>query len=146
MNEAVLALLFITALFGVLLVTKTASGWRFCVICTSVSITWVVLLVLYWLGRFEQPLIIAVLMGQSIVGGYYFLEKRTDEYWHLFRLPVLLTLTLAALAALGTDVDVPWALSLLALLWAGLSLLFLYRQHPKTRAVVDRIIACCKDW
>ncbi len=146
MNEAVFTMLLITGLFGTLLLIKSITGWKFCVICTSVGITWIGLLLAYWLGRFEQPLIIAVLMGQSIVGAYYFLERKIDEYWHVFRLPFLLTATLAALVMLGMHVDVPAALSLLGILWVALSLLLLYRQNPKTKAVVDRIIACCRDW
>ena len=146
MSVPVMVLLIIVVLFVVLLILKSITKWKFCVICTSVSSTWIALLVLYWLGKFDQPLIIAVLMGQSIVGLYYFLEGRTKEQLHIFRLPLLLTLTLAAFGALGVDTDPVVSVSLLAALWAGLSLLFFYRQNPKTRIVVDRIIACCKDW
>lgn len=146
MSYAVLVLLVITVLFVGLLVIKSISKWKFCVICTSVSVTWMALLVLYWLGLFDQPVIIAVLMGQSIVGSYYFLEKTSRESLHIFRLPLLLTLTLAAFVALGVTADLNYGLSLLAALWVVWSLLYLYRQNPRTRIVVDRIIACCKDW
>jgi hypothetical protein len=128
------------------LITKSVTQWKFCVICVSVGITWMALLVLYWLGLFNQPVIIAVLMGQTIVGLYYFLENKTEEGLHIFRLPLLLTLTLAALAALGVTTGLLHGLSLVALLWIALSLLYFYRQSPKTKIVVDRIIACCKDW
>ncbi len=146
MNPAVLALSVITALFVVLLTIKGLTQWKFCVICVSVSITWMALLALYWLGMFDQPVIIAVLLGQTIVGLYYFLEKNTDEGLHVFRLPFLLTLTLAGFLALGVTTDLVYGLGLLALLWGALSLLYFYRQSPKTKIVVDRIIACCKDW
>lgn len=146
MNEPVLVLSVITALFVVLLITKSVTQWKFCVICVSVSVTWMALLVLYWLGLFNQPVIIAVLMGQTIVGLYYFLENNTDEGLHIFRLPLLLTLSLAAFVALGVTTDLRYGLSLLAVLWIALSLLYFYRQNPKTKIVVDRIIACCRDW
>jgi hypothetical protein len=146
MNEPVLALTVITALFAILLIVKSISKWKFCVICVSVSITWMALLVLYWLGLFNQPVIIAVLMGQTVVGLYYFLENRTDEGLHIFRLPLLLTLTLAAFIALDVTTDLVYGASLLAVLWAALSILYFYRHNPKTKIVVDRIIACCKDW
>lgn len=146
MNDPVLVLLVIAALFVVLLIAKSITKWNFCVICVSISVTWVALLVLYWLGSFNQPIIIAVLMGQTIVGLYYFLEKKTAERLHIFRLPLLLTLTLAAVVALDVTTDLAYALSLLTALWAVLSLLYFYRQSPKTKIVVDRIIACCKDW
>lgn len=146
MSDPVLVLSAIAVLFVGLLIVKSISAWKFCVICTSVSATWMVLLVLFWLGIFDQPVIIAVLMGQSIVGSYYFLEKKTKEELHIFRLPLLLSVTLVAFMALGVTTDLIHSLSLLAALWVVLSLLYLYRQNPKTRIVVDRIIACCKDW
>ncbi len=146
MSDPVMVLLVIAVLFITLLIIKGISKWKFCVICTSVSVTWIALLVLFWLGLFDQPVIIAVLMGQSIVGAYYFLEKTTKEILHIFRLPLLLTLTLAAFVALGVTTDLIYGLSLLAAIWAVLFLLYQYRQNPKTRIVVDRIIACCRDW
>ncbi len=146
MSDPVLVLSVIAALFVVLLITKSITQWKFCVICVSVSVTWIALLVLYWLGMFNQPVIIAVLMGQTIVGLYYFLEKNTAEGLHIFRLPLLLTLTLAAFMALGVTTDLVYGVSLLAVLWVVLSLLYFYRQNPKTKIVVDRIIACCRDW
>jgi hypothetical protein len=146
MSDPVLVLLVIAVLFVALLIVKSITGWKFCVICTSVSVTWIALLVLYWLGVFDRPLIVAVLMGQSVMGLYYLLEKRSNEELHVFRLPLLLTLTLAAFVVLGVSTDLVYGLSLLAVLWVVLSLLYLYRENPKTRIVVDRIIACCRDW
>jgi predicted neutral ceramidase superfamily lipid hydrolase len=146
MSEPVLVLSVIAVLFVGMLVLKSITKWKFCVICASVSTMWMALLVLYWLGRFDQPVIIAVLMGQSVVGLYYFLEKNTAEALHIFRLPLLLTLTLVAFVALGATIDLQEGVGLLAAIWGVLSLLYLYRQNPKTKIVVDRIIACCKDW
>jgi len=146
MSDPVLVLLVIAVLFIALLVVKSMTGWKFCVICTSVSLTWIALLVLYWLGLFDQPVIAAVLMGQSVTGLYFLLEKKTSEELHVFRLPLLLTLTLAAFVVLGVSTDLVYGLSLLAVLWVVLSLLYLYRENPKTRIAVDRIIACCRDW
>ena len=37
MNEPVLALAVITALFAILLIVKSISKWKFCVICVSVT-------------------------------------------------------------------------------------------------------------
>lgn len=146
MSDPVLVLSVIAALFVVFLVIKGITEWKFCVICVSVSVTWMALLALYWLGQFDQPVIIAVLMGQTIVGLYYFLEIKTAEALHVFRLPLLLTLTLAAFMALGVTTHLMYALSLLAFLWIVLSLMYFYRQSPTTKIVVDRIMACCRDW
>lgn len=146
MSDPVLVLLMIVVFFLVLLIAKQITKWKFCVICASVSLTWMTLLILYWLRIFSQPVLIAVLMGQTIVGVYYFLEHKTDESFHIFRLPLLLTLTLAAFVVLDVTINLSYSLSLLALLWILLLLLYFYRQNPKTKIVVDRIIACCKDW
>ncbi|NIO42897.1 MAG: hypothetical protein GTO41_23720 [Burkholderiales bacterium] len=146
MNSPFSVLLLIAGLFVGLLVVKSITRWRFCVICTSISVTWVALLVLYWLGLFDQPVIIAVLMGQSIVGLYYFIEKATDEVFHIFRLPLLLTLTLGALVALDVTTDLTVSLGLIATVWSAMLFLYSYRRNPRMKIVVDRVIACCKDW
>ena len=44
---------------------------KLCVICASVSLTWIFLLILYFLGKFEDLVVIALLMGGSVVGLYY---------------------------------------------------------------------------
>ncbi|MDH3309941.1 MAG: hypothetical protein OEM48_07050 [Gammaproteobacteria bacterium] len=146
MTDPVLALLMIVVLFILLLIVKKITEWKFCVMCTSVSLTWMTLLVLYWLGMFGQPVIIAVLMGQTVVGMYYFLEHKTEGSLHIFRLPLLLTLTLAAFVLLDVTMKLAYSLGLLALLWILLLLMYFYRHNPKTKIVVDRIIACCRDW
>lgn len=146
MSMPVLVLAAIAALFAGLLLVKSVTSWRFCVLCASVSITWMTLLALYWLGMFDQPLIVAVLMGQSTAGLYNLLEKKSSEELHVFRLPLLLTLSLAAFVALGVGTDLAYGLSLLAALWLALSLLYLFRHNPKARILADRIIACCRDW
>ena len=88
-------LVWMILLFFILLVIKNffkEHRERFCVICVTVSLTWVVLLVLFWLKLFEDKIIIALLMGQSILGVYYILEGQVKEELKIFRLPFLLTL------------------------------------------------------
>ena len=66
----------ISALFVILLVIKSLAKLKLCVICLSVSVTWLAMLVMYKLGYFENPALLALLMGQSITGIYYLFEKK----------------------------------------------------------------------
>lgn len=65
---------------------KKIIGKKICAICAAVSLTWLGMLLL-WLLRFNiNPLIIAILMGQSIVGIMYksegyFKRKNLRRFW-----------------------------------------------------------------
>jgi len=146
MNYIFYAFAAIIALFALLLGIKELFKLRFCVICASVSLTWFGLLVLYWAGKFSHPALIALLLGQSIVGVYYLFEKKAAEKFHLFRLPFLLTLTLAGFALLGEAQGAAWALVLLGGLWIALLFAYFYRERAGIRGLVKRLIACCRDW
>lgn len=60
-----------------------------CAICASVFLTWVGLLAAYLAGRDVDPIVLALLMGGSIVGVMYktqdmFLKKGWEYFW-IFR-------------------------------------------------------------
>jgi len=59
----------ITALFFILLFIKSFTKKKFCVICVSVSLTWITLLILYFLNIFTDKLIIGILI-YFILGGF----------------------------------------------------------------------------
>jgi hypothetical protein len=136
----------IIALFVLLLILKSLTKLKFCVICISISITWIGLVVLYWMDLFNNPIFLGILIGQSIVGFYYFLEKRMPEKFHLFRLPFLLSLTLFGYSLIETPDKALSIISLLGIVWAILILMYYYRTKTSMRSVVDKLIACCKDW
>lgn len=137
----------IIAVFFVLLIAKElfARKTRLCLICASVSLTWITLLVLYKTGNFDNVVILSMLMGQSVVGIFYLLEKRTSEKFHLFKVPFLLTLTLAfySLIVFPDDFRV---FVLLAAFWIVLTVLFLYRNNNKVGVIIKKLIECCKRW
>ncbi len=137
----------ITALFFTLLLLKTLikSKSRLCVICASVSITWIALLALYWKGYFENTVLLGMLMGQSVTGIFYLVEKKTKKELHVFRLPFLLTLTFAFYSLLTLQGNLKTA-ALVSALWAAFLLLFIYRKNSKANAVVKKLIECCKNW
>lgn len=136
----------ITALFILLLIVKAITKQKFCVLCASVSLTWVTLLILYWLNRFNEPLLIAVLMGGSVVGIYYLVEKKTKEKLHIFRLPFFLTLVFVVYLLIGFTDQIFLSVIFFILLWLIFILIYFYRNHSTIRRLADRIIACCKDW
>ena len=49
---------------------------KVCAICGAVSITWITLLILKFIGYEIESLILGILMGQSIVGVMYYLEDK----------------------------------------------------------------------
>lgn len=138
--------LTITVLFFLLLISKSLLKLKVCVICLSVSITWLAALTLYKLHYFDNPILLALFMGQSITGIYYLLEKKLHEKYHIFRLPALLSLSLGFYALLSPSPDISAILYLVLGLWLLFFGLFTYRKNPKLRTAVDKIIACCKDW
>ncbi|OIO18820.1 MAG: hypothetical protein AUJ23_02985 [Candidatus Magasanikbacteria bacterium CG1_02_32_51] len=147
-NEILIIILSITTLFIVLLLLKRLFGLKFCVLCVSVSLTWLTFLCLYWLGKFPYPILLAILMGQSSLGIYYLLEKRLKEKYHFFRLPFLLTAIVFIFWLLQTiDLIYNWKLILfLLILWLITILFFVFRENKKIGEIFKQVIACCRDW
>ncbi len=52
--------------------------FKICAICATVVTTWLGLLILKLIGFNISQLVIAILMGQSIAGFMYFLERRAE--------------------------------------------------------------------
>lgn len=63
----------------------------------------------------------------------------------VFRLPVLLSLVFVAYSLVSKNVD--WnAIVFLIVLWLVFLFVFLYRTHARFQSVVEKLIACCRDW
>ncbi|MEK6812122.1 MAG: hypothetical protein AABX76_01040, partial [Nanoarchaeota archaeon] len=78
----------ISALFFMLLALKNLFNIKkVCIICASVSLTWIVLLTFYLLKIFTDKTIIAILMGQTSLALFYIWEKKVKNKVRLFRLP-----------------------------------------------------------
>lgn len=138
----VFAVIFL--LFAVLLVLKKTLKIRLCAMCSAVALTWAGLLILYWLGQFDNTTLIALLIGQSVLGLYYLAEKRFREELMIFRLPGWMTLTFIAYTAIaGLEL---WPFAIIAPAWLIAGFLYAYSANPKLRGTVDHIIACCRDW
>lgn len=146
MNDITIILSLIIALFLLFLLVKQITSLRFCVLCASVSTSWLLLLLLYWFSVSVDPVLIAVLMGQSVVGMYYLVEKKVQEEMHIFRLPFLLTCTVVVFALLGYFSDLFAPLILLGIVWSLLIVVYAYRSNPKVRHIIKKLVECCKNW
>lgn len=149
MNSLQLALTLIFSLFVIFLILKQLLKGKikeeFCVLCASVSITWISLLVLFWLGRFEDKILIALLMGQSTLGVFYLVDHKISDNLKIFRLPFLLTLIVAAYSLINNIKSLSYVV-ILASLWALFGIIYLYRSNTKVNGLVKKLIECCKNF
>ena len=137
--------LTISLLFYVGLLIKPLLKMKFCTICLAVSLTWLSLFALRQLGLFDNDLILAILLGQSVVGGYYLWERRAEAGALVFRLPVILALTFGAWTLLLLELDLS-LLGVVIVVWIVHGLLYNYRTREGVKTYVDKIIACCSKW
>lgn len=138
----------ITIIFLLLLVVKAVGKLKFCVLCASISLTWIALVVSYWLSLFNDLVLIALLVGNSIVGIYYLIERKIAEKFHIFRLPFFLTLLFVGYLLLSATAPgrlIPTVI-FLVFLWLIFGFLYFYGHNPKLKSAVSYIINCCKNW
>jgi len=146
MSEITAIFATIIGLFVLLLGVKSLIRRDFCALCGAVSITWLAFLALAYSGQFENRFIIGVLMGQSVIGVFYYLNGRVSSEWKIFSLPFVLSLTFIASALLGGQVWASSALLLLGGLWVAALAVFLLRRYPRISALAKKAIECCKNW
>lgn len=116
-----------------------------CAICVAVSLTWIGLLVARWAGWFENDVLIALLLGESVVGGYYLFDRNVQEKWLVFRLPVLLTLSYLAYVVVSMQWHV-LVLGFVLVVWLIHVLMYAYRNQVGMKKRIDKLIACCSRW
>ena len=138
----------ITISFFVLLGVKQAVNKKlkkeFCVICLSVSLMWILLFGLYLLNLFSDKTIIALLIGMSITGIFYYLENKTNKDLRVFRLPFILTLILIFYSMLeGFSF---YSFYVVLGVWVLFGLIFLFRHNEKFKIIVNKLTECCKKW
>ena len=149
MAELFFVLAAMVVLFFAILLVKELLKNRikeFCVICTSVSLTWLSLLILYRLNIFDNAVLIALLIGGSTVGLFYLAERKVRKEWTMFRLPFLLTLVVIGYSLLSIPDDITRIIALLSLLWLVFWVAYLLRNKLGMAAAVKRVLECCKRW
>jgi uncharacterized membrane protein HdeD (DUF308 family) len=140
-----LVLAVITAMFGLWLSVKNFTKLKICAICLAVSTIWVGLFVAYRIGKVDDPVLLALLMGQSIAGIYYFWEKRASKEWLIFRLPALLTLTYVFYGLITWQTYGPAGL-FLAGVWLVFGAVYALRHVPRIKRAARKLIDCCANW
>ena len=145
LSEVTWVFLAITGVFYGVLALKSLLKLSVCSICAAVSASWIALLVLRALEWFENDMLLALLMGMSVVGGYYLWERHARKEQLVFRLPFLLSLAVAAWSTIQLRLDYS-LFAVVGLVWLIHGLLYLYRNNPSIKPRVDNIIACCSNW
>lgn len=135
----------IICIFVGLLLVKQWLGFSVCAICLSIGGTWLGLLAMYHLSTFNDPVILALLMGGSVIGVYYMVERRVPEQLTIFRLPFLLTLFLMAYSAIVLSIAIP-SFIVVGSVWVAAGLIFALQDKPAIRRTAKSIIDCCSKW
>lgn len=148
MTSLVYVMLAITTLFFVMLLVKESfdrKKKKFCAICAAIVLTWITLLVLNWVGKFDNKILIALLMGESILGIFYLVESKVREELKLFRLPFLLSLMLIGYFLITFEKLFVETIFLVAL-WIIFLFIYSYRNNKNLNSFVNKIVECCKRW
>jgi len=149
MEKMFLIFVGISVLFFVLLGVRELLGKRkgkVCAICFAFSLGWIVLLVLYFLGKFEDKSIIALMMGMTLLGLFYLWERSVKERVLLFRLPFLLTLVLVGYSLLEGIVYGYSVIVFLGFLWVVFVLIYFYNSKGRMGGFMRKVVECCKKW
>jgi len=117
---------------------------KLCVLCISVSLTWIILLILFLTNIFADKMIIAILMGHTSLGIFYLWEINVREKFKIFRLPLLLTFIFIIYLVLE-NFEFNSFLIIIGL-WLIFFLIYLFRNNKKFSKVAKKLIECCKKW
>lgn len=139
------ALLVIIILFVVLLLARRVGGIKFCVLCVSISLTWIGIFVLHKLNRFQDLLLLALLLGESVTGVFYFTQRRVSKELKIFSLPFFLSLTTLAYYLVNPINQVLLILFLLFGLWLAAWIIFIYRNDPGKKKLAENVMDCCSE-
>jgi len=147
MNALNIFVIAATVIFALAILIQSLTKLKFCAICVTVSSSWIILLLMYFLTNLiTNPIIIAVLMGESVIGLYYLLEKKVPTTWQLFRWPYIVTMTTAVCVILGLREKIMSTIILVSIIWIIYLLIYFLRNYPIIKKIIQRLIACCRDW
>ncbi len=139
----------ITALFFLILLARVfmpdKKSKKICSICAATTITWVFLLILFYLKKFNDIIIVAMLIGMTLLGIFYTFEKKARKELTFFRLPLFLTLVVFGYFILTFDKIIN-EIILIIIVWLVFVLIYYYKETPKFNSFVNKVIECCKKW
>lgn len=139
------SLLTITVLFGFYLLLKSGLKLKLCALCAAISTVWIVLLSLDKIGFFQDRVLLSLLIGQSITGVFYLVQNKVGRELRIFTLPFFLTLTAIFYLLITGFTGSLMAFAFLFVLWIISYLIFINRNDPGKRPVVEEVINCCSD-
>mgnify|MGYP001588910088 CR=1 FL=1 len=137
MSDLFFVLSLISGLFVGLLILKSLIKREFCVICASVSLSW---LTLFWS---VDPLLIGIMMGQSAIGLYYLLNAKLSETFKIFRFPYIISAIFVIYVLLSPEKADLKSIYFVASIWLLFLLIAFTKRHGK---LVKSLIECCKNW
>lgn len=143
------ALYGIIALFFLILIARLfiakEKREKVCSICIATTLTWISLLVLYYFKKFDDIVIISLLMGITLLGIFYTVERKVKKELTFFRLPFFATLIVLGYFILTLG-NIAREIILLIALWLAFGLIYYYRESPKFKEFVNKVVECCKKW
>ena len=135
----------IIVLCAVFILLRSVFSLQICALCGAVSLAWITLLILLYMGFEIDPLLIGILMGGSIVGFMYILEQKLPEKYQLFRVPFFLTLVSSVYFILERKIFMD-TVSVVSLVWLFTLIIHTKQHTEKIRMLKRKIIECCKNW
>lgn len=101
-----------------------------CPICAGTASTWIWMLAAHFAGYDIDPIVLGILMGGSVVGVAYLLERNIASpigamLWKMIFIPV-------GFAAVYGIVKSQWTLALIAILVLAIAIMFARKQHRMT--------------
>ncbi len=141
LNEPLIIFLSIFVVFIFALIFNSIFKKKICTVCASVFLTWLVFLILFYFGYFQNLLILALLIGASISGIFSLLKEKLN----IFKLPFVLTLLIIAYFLLLKEINF-YLLIFNLVLWILFSLIFLFSQNQNLGSLIKKLIECCKNW
>lgn len=133
----------VVLIFAVILVAKRFAKQSVCALCLSVSLTWIGLLILHRVGMFQDTVLLALLMGQSVTGIFYMLKERLPQALRIFTLPFFLSLTAVAYVLITSDYII-WTFVLLTAVWIAGWFIFTSRDDPGAQPLATVVMECCE--
>jgi len=140
-NSPLTIFLFITGIFIFVLIFNSIFKKKICAVCASIFLTWLILLVLFYLGYFQNLLILALLIGATVSGIFNLLKEKLN----IFKLPFILTLLTIAYFLLSKQIDF-YLLIFNLILWILFGLIFLISKQQNLTSIIKKLTECCKNW
>lgn len=141
-----LMLLLLIAFFIASIALQRISGKSFCAMCVSVSLTWLILLVMYLNYYQIDPLILGILMGGSAVGLMYYLFRENNPF-QIFKFPFLVSLFWLIYLLVGNSRnELDKNFLIIGFLWFIFIIIYLFNEKRGWKEWARRIIECCRNW